>query len=237
MSLRRLHIGPISGLVLFLIVFSVLFSGSAAGGVERDPLWRTGGDPRACSAPLWPNLVNVNGPGDGKRVLVIGDSLTRNSDYMLRHSLRKSGWLPTIRCFGGKRLDWANSQVRAQRAWRGIPKTVIIAMGTNDMRWIDRRRTAQRIDELMNRLGPDRDVVWINTFGGNGDRFSKSKQRWFNRTLNLKAAKRPNVVVMQWDRIAESGEVQLSGHIHYTKAGYRLRTQETVKLLNAKFGN
>ncbi len=155
---------------------------------------------------------------------------------MLRSSLRKSGWLPTIRCFGGKRLDWAIDQVRDQKAWKSVPRTVIIAMGTNDMRWIDRSLTSQRMDQLLNRLGPDRDVMWINTFGGNGDRFSKEKQRWFNRKLDQKADKRPNVVVMPWDEMAAKAKIKLSSAIHYTYPGYRLRTQETVQMLNAEFG-
>jgi hypothetical protein len=156
---------------------------------------------------------------------------------MLRTTLRKSGWTPTIRCFGGKRIDWAIDQLREQKTWKGIPQTVIIAMGTNDMRWIDRRITSQRIDDLLNRLGPNRNVMWINTFGGNGDRFSKQKQKWFNNTLDAEVAKRPNVIVMPWDQIAKTANVKLSSAIHYTYPGYRLRTRETVRLLNSEFGS
>lgn len=225
--------------VLTALVVATLWLVSSAPvhSLERDPRWRTGGDPRACSSPLWPQPANLSGPGGGKRVLIIGDSLTRESADMLRSSLRKSGWLPTIRCFGGKRLDWAIDQIRAQKAWKGVPQTVIISLGTNDMRWIGRGQTSQRMDRLLNRLGPDRDVMWINTFGGNGDQFSKQKQRWFNDALDRKASKRPNVVVMPWDDIAREGKVKLASALHYTYPGYRLRTQETVRLLNAEFGS
>lgn len=228
----------IKSAVVAVAVFALwASSGTAISGLERDPRWRTGGDIRACSAPIWPETTNVSGPGEGKRVLVIGDSLTRNSSDMLRTSLRKSGWTPTIRCFGGKRIDWAIDQLREQKAWKGIPQTVVIAMGTNDMRWIDRQITSQRIDALLNRLGPNRNVMWINTFGGNGDRFSKQKQKWFNNTLDAKVAKRPNVIVMPWDQIAKDANVKLSSSIHYTHPGYRLRTRETVRLLNSEFGS
>lgn len=231
------RVGNVKRAGMALLAACVLWASAVpVQGVERDPRWRTGGDSRACSAPIWPESSPGKGPGNGKRVLVIGDSLTRNSAEMLRVSLRKSGWVPTIRCFGGKRIDWAIDQLRDQKSWKGIPKTVIIAMGTNDMRWIDRGITSQRIDKILDRLGPQREVMWINTFGGNGDRFSKEKQAWFNTTLDRKSAKRPNVVVMPWDRIARLGDVRLSSPLHYTYPGYRLRTVETVRLLNREFG-
>ncbi len=225
-----------AGAAILAVLGLVISLSLPAHGLDRDSRWRTGGDLRACSAPVWPQSNNVSGPGAGNRVLVIGDSLTRESADMLKSSLRRSGWVPTIRCFGGKRLDWAIDQVRAQKRWKGVPSTVIVAMGTNDMRWIDRGRTTDRVDQLLDQLGPHRNVLWINTFGGNGDRFSKDKQRWFNQMLDRKASKRSNVVVMPWDEIAAKGKVKLSSAIHYTYPGYRLRTQETVSLLNSSFG-
>lgn len=201
--------------------------------VERDPSWRTGGDVRACSAPRWPAEIAKNGPGAGRRVVVIGDSLTRDSQGSLVKSLRKSGWNPTIRCFGGKRLDWVLSQIRDQRDWRGLPQHVVIAMGTNDMRWIARSVTKERINRIIDALGPRRSVVWINTFGGNGDRFSKDKQRWFNITLNKIAKDHPNLSVLQWDSIAARSGVRLVDPLHYSTSGYKLRSRETVALLNS----
>lgn len=203
---------------------------------DRDPRWRTGGDSRACSAPSWPEPISSQGPGNGERVLVVGDSLTRESRDMLRNSLRASGWNPTIRCFGGKRLDWGMSQLRDQKRWKGLPSTVVIALGTNDMRWIARNVTKQRIIELLDMIGQKRNVLWINTYGGNGDRFSKEKQRWFNTTLDRLAAKRANVRVLQWGKIASKSQVRLSSAIHYTYPGYRLRTEQTVLALNSNFG-
>ena len=125
--------------VVAIVLGSFLAIGSVSapvGAAESDPKWRTGGDSRACSAPISFDTVGPSGPGVGRRVVVIGDSLTRNSRTILRKSLRKSGWNPTIRCFGGKRLDWGMSQIRDQRKWKGLPKTVVMALGVNDMRWM-----------------------------------------------------------------------------------------------------
>lgn len=223
------------GLIVALLSSLVVSPVSAAD--NRDPSWRTGGDVRACSAPRWPADIPASGPGAGRRVVVIGDSLTRESQTMLERYLRASGWNPTIRCFGGKRLDWAIDQVRDQRTWRGLPDQVIISMGTNDMRWIDRTVTKSRIHKLLEILGPRRDVMWVNLYGGNGDRFTKDKQRWFNRTVGSFATKYPNLRILEWDSIAAREGVVLADALHYTKSGYRLRARETVALLNSLFGS
>jgi lysophospholipase L1-like esterase len=156
---------------------------------------------------------------------------------MLTKALKSAGWNPVIRCFGGKRLDWGISQLRDQREWEGIPKTVIIALGTNDMRWIDRSITKARINKILNQIGPNRNVLWVNLYGRNGDRFSKSKQIWFNKTIEKIASNRPNVQVLPWDRLAEAAKIPMSGPLHYAHKGLVLRTKLTVEYLNKAFGD
>jgi hypothetical protein len=109
-------------------------------------------------------------------------------------------------------------------------------MGTNDVRWISSSVTKDRINTLLNLLGPDRDVLWINSYGRNGDRFSKDKQNWLNRTLAAAAKQRPNVSVMPWDRIAEQAGIGFSSPIHYNQAGFRFRAEQIVADLNSRFG-
>lgn len=233
---------PVCRRLAMAVAATVLSLGLVAAGmpsavaVSRDPQWRTGGDSRACSAPTWGKDMPASGPGNGRRVLVIGDSLTRESRSNLEKSLRTSGWNPTVRCFGGKRLDWAQAQVRDQRRWKGVPSTVIIAIGTNDMRWISREVTLTRMKSLLNQLGSQRQVLWVNTFGGNGEQFSKVKQRWFNDTLARLASTRSNLTVVPWDQIARREKIRLSSPIHYTTRGYQLRTEATVNALNSTYG-
>lgn len=222
-----------------LVMVSMLafgFAGAPIAAGQSDPSWRTGGDSRACSAPIAFNKVSPQGPGVGRRVLVVGDSMTRNSRTMLTKALKKSGWNPTIRCFGGKRIDWAMSQISDQRRWEGLPKTVIIAVGTNDMRWINTSITKARIGEILDQLGPRRSVLWINLYGKNGDRFSKSKQSWFNKALDKAVSKRPNVHVLPWASHAKAADIPMSGPIHYAHKGRVLRTKVTVSYLNRLFG-
>jgi hypothetical protein len=228
------------GKQVMAVVFA-LFVGLAIPSTVQasnlDPSWRTGGDSRACAAPVWSPTSSFTSPGNGRRVLIIGDSLTRESRVDMTRLLRKSGWNPTVRCFGGKRLDWAISQVKAQRKWRGLPQTVIIAMGTNDVRWISGSVTKKRIYSLVDSLGPNRDILWVNAYGRNGDRFSKVKQVWLNKTLETVAKQRPNMAVMRWDQIASQAGIGFSSPIHYNKAGFRFRAEQVVAELNARFGS
>jgi len=222
--------------VAIMVTAMVVASTSPALSAQSDPSWRTGGDARACSAPLSFDVANRRGPGQGEKVLVIGDSVTRDSRTMLTKALKSSGWNPVIRCFGGKRIDWAMSQIRDQRAWKGVPKTVVLAVGINDMRWIERSTTRMRINKILNQLGPSRNVLWVNLYGSNGDRFSKSKQVWFNTTLKKIAAKRPNVHVVPWAKHAQAAKIPMSGPLHYAHKGLVLRTKLTVGHLNTTFG-
>lgn len=160
-------------------LISALFCGGVQGAnaLERDPSWRTGGDARACSAPTWSDKDPRTGPGAGRRVLIVGDSNTRSTREMLTKSLRANGWNPTIRCFGGKRLDWGMAQIKDQRQWKALPDTIVIALGTNDMRWIDKSITQQRIKQMLELIGPQRNVVWINTYGLNGIGLARPNNR------------------------------------------------------------
>lgn len=225
--------------VVFLIASAMSLSsgGSPVVAGQSDPSWRTGGDVRACSAPLSFKVKDPRGPGQGKKVLVIGDSVTRDSRTMLTKALKSSGWNPVIRCFGGKRIDWGFAQIRDQRAWEGVPKTVILALGTNDMRWNDRSSTRARINKILDQLGPTRNVLWVNLYGENGDRFSKSKQSWFNSTIKKIASQRSNVHVLPWAAQAHEARIPMSGPLHYAHKGLVLRTKLTVSYLNTVFGD
>lgn len=233
MDLRLFRKGALSLLAGVMALGAV---GIPAAAAQRDPTWQTGGDSRACSAPVSFDKANSRGPGAGRKILVIGDSVTRDSRAMLTKSLKSSGWDPVIRCFGGKRIDWGMTQLRDQRDWDGIPNTVVIALGTNDMRWIDRQTTQSRMVRILDRLGPKRSVLWIELYGNNGDRFNKSKQAWFNKTLARIASTRPNVHVLPWASQAKSASIPMSGPLHYAHKGLVLRTKLTIDYLNREFG-
>lgn len=153
--------------------------------------------------------------------MIVGDSLTREGRKPLVRALKADGWNPTVRCWGGTRLDWARDQIRQAKRKDQLPQDVVIALGTNDMRWIDRTRTKARMEALMDEIGPDRRVVWVDTFASGGDRFTKAKQRWFNAQLAELAKERPNLTVARWGAYAKKTRVRFADALHYTPAGER----------------
>ena len=203
---------------------------AAEAGPRKDPQWTTEGDARACSGPIWPASLNTTaGPGQGRRVLVIGDSLTRNGRTPLKKALRQDGWTPTVRCFGGKRLDWAIAQAKRAKELQQLPDTVVIAIGTNDMRWIDRGTTAARMKQLMQILGKKRTVLWVDTYASGGDRFTRAKERWFNRQVKQLAADRANLHHVVWGNWARRNNVPFADALHYTSSGTRTWAQRVAR--------
>lgn len=233
------------GLAALVCVFAVTASGmTPAAASERprtdprkDPQWSTEGDARACSAPIWPRTANASpGPGEGRRVVVIGDSLTRNARKPLSRQLRKDGWTPTIRCFGGKRLDWAIAQAKRAKQINQLSDTVVIAIGTNDMRWIDRATTKARMRELIKVLGKQRTVFWVDTYASGGDRFTRDKERWFNRQVKQLAAEHENLHRIGWGNYARANGVRFADALHYTSAGERTWAKRVADQVTAIAG-
>lgn len=209
--------------ILALVLTAALSAallGALPAQAERDPAWTTEGDPRACDAPIWPEALAQGEPGEGRRVLVIGDSLVREARADIQRGLRASGWTPTIRCFGGKRLDWALAQIERARDIDQLPRVVVVAMGTNDMRWIDRSTTRARMERVLRALG-SRTVVWVDTYASGADRFTKDKQRWINRQIGRLARQSDRVHRVRWGAFAEAEGVRFRDGLHYDRAGTR----------------
>lgn len=181
---------------------------------RTDSSWPTRVGTLGCPAPVW-------GQGEGERVLVLGDSLTREGRKPLTRLLRAKGWNPTIRCWGGTRLDWARDQIREAKRADQLPSLVVVALGTNDMRWIDRSRTRARMQSLVDAIGPQRRILWVDTYASGGDRFTKAKQRWFNNEVRRLARENPNVVVAPWGEFAKRAKVRFRDALHYNAAGER----------------
>jgi lysophospholipase L1-like esterase len=164
---------------------------------------------------------------------VIGDSHIRNAASEVKVQLKKSGWTPTVRCWGGKRLDWGRAQVARAKKLNQLPENVVIALGTNDMRWIDRRVTRSRMAALVDQIGPKRNIFWVETYAGNADRFSKSKQKWFNDEVRKLARKHPNVRVVPWESGARRSGVRFVDGLHYRGVDYRLMVKFIADELNS----
>jgi lysophospholipase L1-like esterase len=207
----------------------------AEQGPVKDPKWPKRIGWKGCPAPRWPAALGTGEPGQGRRVLIIGDSLTRDSRKDTISLLRASGWTPTVRCWGGKRLDWASAQVARAKKLNQLPGVVVIAIGTNDMRWIARSVTQQRVERLLDQIGPKRQVLWVNTLAspGGGDRFNRSKQRWFNRMLERVATKHKNLRVLDWASFGLEQDVRFANALHLNDRGNRIRAEFVTEQVNA----
>jgi lysophospholipase L1-like esterase len=171
-------------------------------------------------------------PGGGRRVLVIGDSLTRESRTLTAKGMRRDGWTPTFRCWGSRRLDWGIDQVVRSRQIGQLPKHVIIALGTNDISWETQETTERRVRALLDRLGPNRTVLWVDLHLTRSA-WLDARAAWFNDLLRRLERQRPNLTVVDWHRVARANGIRGGDGIHYGPSGYRLRARTVLAALDA----
>jgi hypothetical protein len=224
----------LTGLLAVGLILGSGGTASANSPVLRDSHWpaNTRGD--GCSSPTWPTHVSA---GDRRRVLVIGDSLVRDSRHMLESSLSQAGWVPTVRCWGAKGSTWGVGQVQRARQLRQLPKTVIVSLGTNDIWWLGvSMETA--VDRMMRELGSSRTVYWVNLwFGPHG--YSRLPQpHAANRVLNAKARQYPNLKVINFARgfreaRSSNPSIGWTDGVHLNTAGYQMRTRLIVSSLDS----
>lgn len=193
----------------------------------RNPPWD------ACPRPVWPGKPSEGSPGEGERVLVIGDSLTRESRAATMRLMKASGWTPTFRCWGSKRMDWGLEQLKRARSLDQLPTYVVVAMGTNDVSWEQPAVTERRVRTMLDRLGPKRQVLWVDLDVAHSA-FSTARAAWFNRMIRDVAKDRPNVTVVPWERLARERRVGRFDGIHYGADGYRLRAKVVTDSLNKR---
>jgi len=220
---------------VFLVLVALLVGGFAppthAAVPQADPAWPRTIGWRGCPEPSYPKALNVTPPANGARVLVIGDSLTRDARPWTDRALRGDGWTPMFRCWGGKRLDWGISQVRRAKALKQLPNTVVIALGTNDMSYIDQNTTRRRVNQILDIVGPKRSVVWINMHFAGGLAPSRAREAWFNGLLRDQARQRDNLVVLDWAEYARANGVRSRDGVHYPAAGSKVRAEALREIL------
>ena len=188
----------------------------------RHPPWD------ACPRPVWEGERATGQPGAGRRVLVIGDSLTRDSRILSARGMRAAGWTPTFRCWGSRRLDWGLAQVARARALRQLPGYVILALGTNDISWETPATTERRVRTLLDRLGPDRNVLWVDLHLTRSA-WLDARADWFNALLRRLERSHPNLTVVRWHAVARAHRIHGWDGIHYGPGGFRLRAQAVVR--------
>jgi hypothetical protein len=200
-------------------------------GIDRDclappnPYW-------SAAAPL--SLPSTEARRD--RVLVVGDSLTRDSASLTASKLAAGGWNGHVDAVGGRYIyDAITAFKRATAEGRGVPNTVVIALGTNGKVCPASTRAAL-IKNVMKALGPKRAVYWVNVnYRGSGT-YSATR---FNALLADTLKAYPNARVLNWASYAgnleRAGVPIVSGDgIHLTSTGYAHRASFIRNSLTAR---
>lgn len=187
-----------------------------------------------CSAPTWPQAPAED---DSRRVLVIGDSLVRDSRALLERGLARSGWLPSVRCWGAKGSEWGVEQVQLARAAGQLPGTIVLSLGTNDIWWLG-VPMADSIDRMMDAIGDKRTVYWINLYFGPHGYDRLPTHHTANKVLKAKLAEYPNLRIIDFaggyrDALAHDTRVGWADGVHLNAFGYRVRTRIIVAALGS----
>lgn len=106
------------------------------GASSQDGDWATypwGSNGQECPAPIsFP--ASSKSPSDPGVVVVLGDSLIRNSRDAIASSLNAYGMSAQFVCWGGKNLEWGLLQVQTMRSLGLLPACLVINLGTNDLK-------------------------------------------------------------------------------------------------------
>lgn len=199
------------------------------GPPSIDDAWPVDEKGDGCEAPVWPAAAP-----DARRVLVIGDSLIRNSREMLETELTAAGWTPTVRCWGAMGTDWGVQQVERARELDQLPETVVVSLGTNDVWWLHvPMETA--IDQMMAALGPNRTVYWVNVWWNPAAYDDLPEPEPVNDVLIAKAEEYPNLIVVDiatpLAAALASGDAGWIDGVHVNDGGSWVRTEAIIAAL------
>lgn len=205
---------------------------SSTERVTLDPQWPADTTGKGCASPTWKTGTSAKDP---RRVLVVGDSLTRESRASLERSLSKRGWLPTVRCWGGKGSAWGVEQVERAREMRQLPETVVVALGTNDVWWLG-VSMSDAVDAVMTALGPHKIVYWVNLRFGPNNYSDLPHHGPANRTLREKAREYPNLTIINFSKrygaaLRNSPNIGWADGVHLNTPGYLARTRFIAEAL------
>lgn len=133
-----------------------------------------------CDRPVWQEPTDAERsttPGHGADVLLLGDSLFREtergedkpSSVIVDRILRRDGWNPTVVCWGGKQIGWGLTQAERLGRLGLIPDRVVVSLGTNDLflGHLSSRQFGRRVGHLLTALAAGRagnqpQVYWID---------------------------------------------------------------------------
>lgn len=90
-------------------------------------------DGLGCESPADSPGANLQ-PTDPSAVLIVGDSLIRDSRVEIAADLADRGFSPIFVCWGGKNLEWGEHQLLMARDLGLLTNCVVVNLGTNDLK-------------------------------------------------------------------------------------------------------
>ena len=143
---------------------------SRDAGEESLPAIPTPGDSESAAGSWWdfpwdaPDGYGCDPPAespgaalaiaDPSVVLVVGDSLIRDSRDQIAAELSDRGFSPVFLCWGGKNLEWGKRQIEMANDLGLVPDCLVVNLGTNDFKGTSAMQLedAVGLDEVARRL-------------------------------------------------------------------------------------
>ncbi|MFM9135108.1 MAG: hypothetical protein ACKOT0_06700 [bacterium] len=98
---------------------------------------------------------------DRRLVVIVGDSLIRNSRDTLTTILEDRGFSPVFVCWGGRTLGWGLEQVDHMVERELLPRCLVVNLGVNDVSGsgVAPRTLTSRFRQLSSRSGPSSLII------------------------------------------------------------------------------
>ncbi|HSB85568.1 MAG TPA: GDSL-type esterase/lipase family protein [Ilumatobacteraceae bacterium] len=175
------------------------------------------------------------GSTDTRRISLVGDSLTVGTMPYQSDDLRAIGWSRTmidayasrgVRTKVRHDLHTGLTAVDAIRESWGDTEVWIVGLGTNDALIYSKRKNAQVITEMMDRIGRGHKVMWINVYL---PQRAPQATAW-NASLDEVAAERDDMYVFDWAGLAfENKRWLASDSVHLSALGYQQRSAAVAR--------
>jgi lysophospholipase L1-like esterase len=168
----------------------------------------------------------AGGTAGAPSALVVGDSLAQGMRPYLSQQL--PGWRVTHVVRVG--FHTADGVERVRALGRGLPRYVVLSLGTNDdPRNISGFHAAVRA--VLRTAGTRRCVVWPNIARRSA---AGTTYAGFNRALAAEARSSPNLRVVDWVGMTRRHPAWIRADgVHATAAGYRARAAAVARALAA----
>jgi len=145
----------------------------SAEGIDYSPIWQQypwGSNGLECPHPSTSQGVSRD-VLDPSTVVVVGDSLIRDSRSEIAAALESEGFSPVFVCWGGKNLEWGSQQITQLRALQLMPRCLVVNLGTNDLKGttaqgladaVSIETVAQRLTTLLQSVSDVDDVFVVD---------------------------------------------------------------------------